>query len=64
MTDDEFLDATEGEKTEIDNNESDKSEDYADSDDSDTIFRKVTKNTSVRTSKRVIKGGKIANVTN
>ena len=63
MTDDEFLDATDGEKTEIDNDESDKSEDYADSDDSDTVFRKATKNTSVRTSKRVTKGGKIANVT-
>lgn len=62
-TDDEFLDATDGEKTETENNESDKSEDYADSDDSDTVFRKATKNTSVRTTKRVVKGEKIANVT-
>jgi len=62
-TDDEFLDATEGDKTEIENIESEKSDDYADSDDSDTVFRKATKNTSVRTTKRVTKGGKIASVT-
>ena len=66
MTDDEFLDATEGEKTEKENNDSEdyeeKSDDYADSDDSDTVFRKATKNTSVRTTKRVNKGAKIKNL--
>jgi hypothetical protein len=66
MTDDEFLDATEGEKTEKENNDSEdneeKSDDYADSDDSDTVFRKATKNTSVRTTKRVNKGGKVKNL--
>jgi len=67
MTDDEFLDATEGEKTGKENNDSEdneeKSDDYADSDDSDTVFRKATKNTSVRTTKRVNKGGKVKNLT-
>jgi hypothetical protein len=66
MTDDEFLDATEGEKTEKENNDSEdneeKSDDYADSDDSDTVFRKATKNTSVRTTKRVNKGSKVKNL--
>jgi GTPase Era involved in 16S rRNA processing len=66
MTDDEFLDATEGEKTEKENNDSEdneeKNDDYADSDDSDTVFRKATKNTSVRTTKRVNKGAKIKNL--
>ena len=67
MTDDEFLDATEGEKTEKENNDSEdneeKSDDYADSDDSDTVFRKATKNTSVRTTKRVNKGAKVTTLT-
>jgi hypothetical protein len=67
MTDDEFLDATEGEKTGKENNDSEdneeKSDDYVDSDDSDTVFRKATKNTSVRTTKRVNKGGKVKNLT-
>ena len=66
MTDDEFLDATEGEKTEKENNDSEdneeKSDDYNDSDDSDTVFRKATKNTSVRTTKRVNKGSKVKNI--
>jgi len=63
ITDDEFLDAIEGEKTEVENQESEKSDDYNDSDDSDTVFRKATKNTSIRTTKRVIKGAKVVNVT-
>jgi len=63
MTDDEFLDATEGEKTEIENNESDKSEDCNETDDPTTIYQKTMRNAKVRTSKRVMKGGKIANVT-
>lgn len=65
MTDDEFLDATEGEKTEteIDDEISEKSDNYHDSDDSDTVFRKATKNTSVRTTRRVNKGSKVKNLT-
>ena len=67
MTDDEFLDATDGEKTEIENTdnfeESEKSDDYNDSDDSDTVFRKATKNTSVRTTKRINKGAKVKTLT-
>jgi hypothetical protein len=65
VTDDEFLDATEGEKTEteIDDENSEKSDDYNDSYDSDTVFRKATKNTSVRTTKRVNKGSKNNNLT-
>jgi hypothetical protein len=66
MTDDEFLDATEGEKTETEVEvevESEKSDDYADSDDSDTVFRKATKNTSVRTTRRVNKGAKVKTLT-
>jgi len=64
MTDDEFLDATEGEKTEteIDDENSEKSDAYNNSDDSDTVFRKAIKNTSVRTTKRVNKGGKVKNL--
>ena len=66
-TDDEFIDATDGEKTEIENTdnfeESEKSDDYNDSDDSDTVFRKATKNTSVRTTKRVNKGAKVKTLT-
>jgi hypothetical protein len=64
MTDDEFLDATEGEKTEteIDDENSEKSDAYNNSDDSDTVFRKATKNTCVRTIKRVNKGGKVKNL--
>ena len=64
MTDDEFLDATNGEKTEteIDDENSEKSDDYNDSDDSDTVFSKATKNTSVRTNKRVNKGSKVKNL--
>jgi hypothetical protein len=65
MTDDEFLDATEGEKTEteIDDENSEKSDAYNNSDDSDTVFRKATKNTSVRTTKRVNKGSNVKNLT-
>ena len=65
MTDDEFLDATDGEKTEteIDDKNSEKSDDYNDSDDSDTVFRKATKNTSVRTNKRVNKGVTVKTLT-
>ena len=64
MTDDEFLDATDGEKTETEVElESEKSDNYNDSDDSDTVFRKATKNTSVRTTKRINKGAKVAKVT-
>jgi small GTP-binding protein len=63
MTDDEFLDATEGEKTEIDDEISEKSDNYNDSDDSDTVFRKATKNTSVRTTKRINKGAKVTTLT-
>lgn len=63
ITDDEFLDATEGEKTENENNESDKSEDCNETDDPATIYQKTIKNAKVRTSKRVTKGGNIANVT-
>ena len=65
MTDDEFLDATDGEKTEteIDDKNSEKSDDYNDSDDSDTVFRKATKNTSVRTNKRVNKGATVKTLT-
>ena len=63
MTEDEFLDATEGEKTEIDDEISEKSDNYNDSDDSDTVFRKATKNTSVRTTRRVNKGSKVKNLT-
>lgn len=62
MTDDEFLDATDGEKTETEV-ESEKSDNYNDSDDSDTVFRKATKNTSVRTTKRINKGAKVTKVT-
>jgi GTPase Era involved in 16S rRNA processing len=64
-TDDEFLDATEGEKTETEVDlelESEKSDTYNDSDDSDTVFRKATKNTSVRTTKRINKGAKVIKV--
>jgi GTPase Era involved in 16S rRNA processing len=65
MTDDEFLDATDGEKTEteVDDKNSEKSDDYNDSDDSDTVFRKATKNTSVRTTKRINKGAKVKTLT-
>jgi GTPase Era involved in 16S rRNA processing len=71
VTDDEFLDATEGEKTETEiddeileiSENSEMSDEYNDSDDSDTVFRKATKNTSVRTTKRVNKGSKNNNLT-
>ena len=72
MTDDEFLDATDGEKTEIENDniENDNTENsdsyndlYRDSDDSDTVYKKATKNTSIRTTRRVNKGGKANNLT-
>ena len=43
--------------------DTEKSDEYNDSDDSDTVFRKATKNTSIRTTKRVNKGAKVASVT-
>jgi rubrerythrin len=66
MTDDEFLDAIEGEKTEIENNNSEDkhndSEKYHDSDDSDTVYQKAKKNTNVRTTRRVNKGSNVVNL--
>jgi hypothetical protein len=64
MTDDEFVDATEGERTETEVDlDSEKSDAYNDSDDSDTVFRKATKNTSIRTTKRVNKGANVKTLT-
>jgi len=77
ITDDEFVDATEGEKTqteisenennEVENSEIEKDETknieaYHDSDDSDTVYQKAKKNTNIRTARRVNKGAKVKNL--
>jgi len=61
MTDDEFLDATDGEKTEIEL-ESEKSDTYNDSDDPTTVYQKTMRNAKVRTTRKVNKGAKVIKV--
>ena len=63
MTDDEFLDATDGEKTETELElESEKSDTYNDSDDPTTVYQKTMRNAKVRTTRKVNKGAKVTKV--
>lgn len=63
MTDDEFLDATDGEKTETEVElESEKSDTYNDSDDPTTVYQKTMRNAKVRTTRKVNKGAKVTKV--
>jgi hypothetical protein len=58
-SDDDFHDANNNDKSESEESTNEHSENYNSGDDSDGVYKKAMKNTQIRTTRRILKGGKM-----